>query len=781
MNHSKNYIRLLLFLVVLAFLVGACKNNPPAISHNQESDTISISHGDILDLKMSFADDREELISASVSFNDEEIYSGNDSLFKYSLLTSELDAGKYLLKIKAMDEDSLITEKTLTINISGVNPSMGRLSVTEIGATYIKADFDITSAGGLEIIEKGIAYTPLEGDGAEEKKIAIDDSSLETERIVEGFPRDSELRLRAYSTNAAGTSYSDYITIKTKNGIPVITTGDVSNIHSKTVNASGRLITNGGEKLSGYGIVYSESPDPGLDDNVSNAGGRSSFTVELDELQPFTKYYFRAFARNRFATRYGEIKEFETTGPPTVRTGEPGRIMVSSININIEVTDDGGHEVTDAGVCYSMLKEPTIDTNVSSFGKGTGVFEAKVDNLDPGTRYHLRAYAVNSEGVSYGEEIILSTKLGIPEVATGGVTDIEYSAVTVIGDIVDDGGLDVIERGIVWDTISRPTKNNNYAVVEGAAGKYEYRISGLETGVKYYARAYARNEKGYVYSEPLSFTPLIKTDMVLVKGNYFSMGSEEGDKTARPVHQVRVDSFMIGKYEVTNDEFVKFLNYRHDDISFEGNGDVLMLEGHPVYFLKVYGEDYEKTGFEVPIKYENEKFTVMDNCGELPAILVSWQGANMYCEWAGGRLPTEAEWEFAAKGGINTSNAYSGSNDLDEVGWYYRNSRDAACQLMPGGDRGLNKVGQLKANRLGIHDMSGNVSEWCHDIYDADYYSVSPEDNPMGPAKGTFRVIRGGSWVDSDDICRVYTRVKSFDLNKGYDNIGFRLVRTINK
>jgi formylglycine-generating enzyme required for sulfatase activity len=77
--------------------------------------------------------------------------------------------------------------------------------------------------------------------------------------------------------------------------------------------------------------------------------------------------------------------------------------------------------------------------------------------------------------------------------------------------------------------------------------------------------------------------------------------------------------------------------------------------------------------------------------------------------------------------------------------------------------------------------MSGNVSEWCQDIYDDAYYSVSPGDNPMGPAKGTFRVIRGGSWVDSEDICTVYTRIKSFDLNKGYDNIGFRLVRTPNK
>ncbi|MBS0011905.1 MAG: SUMF1/EgtB/PvdO family nonheme iron enzyme [Bacteroidales bacterium] len=780
MNHSTDSIRILLFLVILSVLAGACKNHPPAIGHNQKSDTINLSHGEILELEIMFADDREELISATVHLNDDVIYRGEDSLFAYSLNTSELSAGKYFVNISALDEDSLSSEKILTINVKGVVPTLGRLEVPDIGATWIRANFDISSAGGLDLSEKGIAYSTTEGGGSEEM-IMISDTERKTDDIVQGFPRDTDLRLRAYAKNAAGTGYSEYVSIKTKNGIPLIRTGEVSNIHSKTVDASGVLVTNGGEKLISYGICYSENPDPGINDYLSYASGTAGFKIELDRLVPFTKYYFRAFARNRFATRYGEIKEFETTGPPTVLTGEPGRIMVSSIRISIEVLDDGGHEVTDAGISYSMLKEPTIDTNVASFGKGTGSFESVVDNLDPGTRYHIRAYAVNSEGVSYGEELILSTKLGIPVVMTEGVSDIDYSAVTLTGDIPDDGGLDIIERGLVWDTIERPTRNNFYAIVEGATGKYDYRITGLRAGSRYYARAYARNEKGFVYGEPVGFVPLIKTEMVLAKGNYFSMGSEDGDKTNRPVHQVRLDSFMIGKYEVTNDEYARFLNYHADMISFEGDSDVVMLNDYPVYFLKVYGQEYEDTGFEVHIKYQDGRFTVRDDCENYPAILVSWEGARMYCEWAGGRLPTEAEWEFAAKGGRNTSNDYSGSNKLDEVGWYYKNSRNASSKLMSSGDRGLAKVGQLKPNNIGIYDMSGNVSEWCNDIFDPDYYSSSPAENPMGPVKGSSRVIRGGSWADREDYCTVYSRIKSFDLNMGYDNIGFRLVRTIRK
>lgn len=780
MHNSKDYLKAYVLMIIFSVLFAGCKNNPPGIITNLPSDTINISHGDVLDFEIRFSDDKEEQISSKVMLNDIELYSGIDSLFKYTLETNEFDAGEYTLSISARDPDRQVSEELLSINILGVQPSVGELSVSEVGATDIQAKFEITSTGGLGITEKGILFTPVDQEGIEEKKIIIDNTLLKTDDNIDGFPRDTEIRLRAYSTNEAGTGYSDYIVIKTNDGIPIVRTGVVSNIHSKTVDASGQLISDGGEKLSEYGICYSEDPEPDIDDNVSYGLGNANYVIELDELVPFTKYYFRAFATNKFATSYGKTKVFETTGPPTVKTGTHGRITISSIEMSIEVVDDGGHEVTDAGICYSMLRNPTYDTNVASFGKGIGKFDYEVENLDPGTNYYLRAYALNSEGVSYGDEILLFTKLGIAEVVTAGISDIDYSSVTINGNVTDDGGLDVMERGIVWDTVPRPTVNNNYAVVEGDIGEYSYKITRLKSGRQYYARAYTRNERGYVYAEPASFVPYIKTDFITVKGNYFAMGSEDGDRTSRPVHQVRLDSFMIGKYEVTNDEFVKFLNSHLDQITFEGDDEIVVLNEHPVYFLKVFGEDYEETGFTVPIYYQDGIFKIKEDCGDYPIILVSWEGARMYCEWAGGRLPTEAEWEFAAKGGRNSSNQFAGSNNLDEYGWYYRNSKDAPCPLMSDG-RGLNKVGRLKPNSLGIYDMSGNVSEWCYDVYDADFYSSSPADNPMGPERGTSRVIRGGSWVDGEEYCTVYSRIKSFDLNKGYDNIGFRLVRLVKK
>ncbi len=778
MNKRLNLAGAYYYVMILLFVISGCKNNPPVIIFDLPADSTGLSHGEDMTLFVRFVDDNEELESSVVFFNDKEVYNGCDSLFEYSLHTSGLNAGGYLLQATAKDRDGNVTEKSLKITVNGVSPVVSELSVNEYGATWVNAVFRITDNGGLKILEKGLIFQDANSGHTEGSKIVIGNTSDITDEKVEGFPRDSELLLRAYARNNAGISYSEYVKLKTMDGIPVVRTGEVAGIHSKTADACGNMVTDGGEGIISYGICYSEGSEPSLDDFVIKASGQRAFRVELNRLKPFTVYYYRAYARNRFATRYGDIMKFETTGPPTVLLGEPGRIKVNAVYLNIDVTDDGGHPVTDAGICYSMLKNPGIDNNVYSMGKGSGRFEAEVVNLDPGARYYFRAYAVNSEGVSYSDELILFTKIGIPVVNTVSVRDIDCTSATVAGNVPDDGGLEILERGVVWDTVANPTKKYYYNITKGSTGPFECTIKGLETGKKYYVRAYAKNERGYVYADPLEFIPLIKTEMVMIEGVTFSMGNDKSGKVTQPVHQVKIDSFLIGKYEVANQEFVKFLNSNIDDISFEGDSDVVVLKGHNIYYLNVYGEDYEKTDFRVHIYFKDGSFHVNKECGGFPAILVSWEGAMMYCKWAGGRLPTEAEWESAARGGRNGSFVYSGSNDLDETGWYYGNSRNAECKLTPDG-RGINRVGLKKPNSIGIFDMSGNVSEWCYDIYYDNYYSVSPADNPMGPKKGSSRVIRGGSWADRENNCTVFTRIKSFDLEKGYDNIGFRLVRTM--
>ena len=236
-------------------------------------------------------------------------------------------------------------------------------------------------------------------------------------------------------------------------------------------------------------------------------------------------------------------------------------------------------------------------------------------------------------------------------------------------------------------------------------------------------------------------------EMVFVKGGTFQMGSNNGSSDEKPVHRVYVDNFYIGKYEVTNAQFCKFLNEKGN----QREGGVSWLDIKTQYCKIV-----KQGGRYVPVSgYENH-----------PVIEVSWYGARAFCKWAGGRLPTEAEWEYAARGGNKSRGyKYSGSNNVDAVAWYVGNS---------GGK--THPVGMKQPNELGIYDMSGNVWEWCADWYGGNYYSKSPYENPTGPAAGAYRVRRGGGWDYSARGTRVAYRLYYAPDDSGY-SLGFRLCR----
>lgn len=222
-----------------------------------------------------------------------------------------------------------------------------------------------------------------------------------------------------------------------------------------------------------------------------------------------------------------------------------------------------------------------------------------------------------------------------------------------------------------------------------------------------------------------------KDEMVFVEGGTFRMGSDEKSEE-RPVHEVTVKSFYIGKYEVTLGQ------YRN--------------------FCQVTGRQMP----EPPLYAEKSGWLTDDT----PMVNIDWNDAQAYCQWAGGRLPTEAEWEFAARGGnLSKKLQYSGSNDPDEVAWHSGNSN---ARIQP--------VGLKKPNELGIYDMSGNVWEWCSDWFDRQYYGVSPKDNPQGPPKGTGKVRKGGSFFFQANRTRVAGRDHYSPTVKLY-GMGIRIVK----
>ncbi len=228
----------------------------------------------------------------------------------------------------------------------------------------------------------------------------------------------------------------------------------------------------------------------------------------------------------------------------------------------------------------------------------------------------------------------------------------------------------------------------------------------------------------------LQETPEIGPELVLVKGGTFQMGGNEAPIDEKPIHNIAIGDFYIGKYEVTQEEWES------------------VMGSNPSNYI----------GPNKPVDNVN-----WDDIQEYIVKLSALTGRQY-------RLPTEAEWEYASRGG-NKSKGYrfSGSNDVNEVAWNSDNSNSET-----------HEVGQMKPNELGLFDMSGNVWEWCSDWYDAGYYKKSPAKNPQGPSSGQTRVLRSGSWGNEALYCRSAARGANYQSsNSSYS--GVRLASSFKK
>jgi len=240
--------------------------------------------------------------------------------------------------------------------------------------------------------------------------------------------------------------------------------------------------------------------------------------------------------------------------------------------------------------------------------------------------------------------------------------------------------------------------------------------------------------------------------MVFVPAGPFEMGSNDGDSDEKPVHTVTLDGFWMDQTEVTNAMFAAFLN----EMGNQSEDGVTWLD---------------EAGEDVRIEKSGSAWQPMGGYGDHPVVEVNWYGAEAYCEWAGGRLPTEAEWEKAARGGLE-GKKYPWGDEAPTCQAGARNGTQyGAC------DGRTVPVGTFQPNGYGLYDMAGNIWEWVSDWYDANYYSNSPSSNPTGPASGGFRVLRGGTWYGSGGSIRSANR-NGVTPDYTNSNIGFRCLRS---
>ena len=223
----------------------------------------------------------------------------------------------------------------------------------------------------------------------------------------------------------------------------------------------------------------------------------------------------------------------------------------------------------------------------------------------------------------------------------------------------------------------------------------------------------AGGQAGLAWSQdtprPVTVAPV--TEMARIPAGEFMMG-KAGTGDNAPAHKVRLDEFFIDKHEVTNAQYFRFC---------------------------------QETARALPFFWGMHEFRSSLDFPDHPVVGVSWHDAMDYAKWAGKRLPTEAEWEHAARGGLSGKSFPSG-DDID---------KQEATFSAPGTTR----VASLLSNGYGLYDMAGNVREWVMDYYDQHYYATSPVDNPTGPEKGTLVVVRGGGWIGGKMCVTVASRI----------------------
>jgi uncharacterized protein (TIGR02145 family) len=432
---------------------------------------------------------------------------GNGSGSFTGTMTGMAPATTYFVKAYATNANGTSYGSAVSfITLSQRVPIVISTSISNLSQTTAVSGGTITSDGGQAVVARGVCWSISQNPTTSNSKTSDGTGTGTYSSSLSGLSPNTTYYLRAYATNGLGTGYGSQLVFTT--GIPTLatlTTAEVVNVSNNSATCGGNISNEGGS-VTARGVCWSTSPNPNIaNSKTSNGTGGGLFSSFLTGLSAGTTYYVRAYATNASGTAYGDQKSFITSSQSTslalVNTLSVNITSPSTATINCSISSQGGSGITERGACWSTSPSPTV-INRKTNGNGIGDFTISLDFLNGGgVQYYVRAYAVNSQGIAYGEELNFITPFGKPTVFTRspaiGINTIALAG----GNVTDGGGYEVITKGICWATSPIPTIADNKTEDGFGIGDFSSTATNLLQNTIYYLRAYATNQDGTGYGE----------------------------------------------------------------------------------------------------------------------------------------------------------------------------------------------------------------------------------------------------------------------------------------
>ncbi|MDA9001694.1 carboxypeptidase regulatory-like domain-containing protein, partial [Flavobacteriaceae bacterium] len=521
-------------------------------------------------------------ITEELNADSSKVKDSGTSTGEFTSSITELTKGtKYYVMAYGKNSSGYGYGEIKSFNTVGDPPTVETSSVDKISGTKAETNGKVTSNGGEPLTSYGFAYGKSSSPTIENNKweIGTTDFSGEFKGLISGLETSTKYYVRAYATNARGTSYGVNKDFTTTNGLPGVSTVSSESVNGNSAVINGKINDNGGSTLTSYGFAYAESPNPTIEGFKIEVGtdGDGEYNGKITDLKPSTKYYVKAYATNGNGTSYGDQIDFTTTdGLPKVNTVGSRDIVGTKATLTGTIVDNGGQALTSYGFVYAKTQNPTLDNSKITVGEdSTGGYSGEVTGLETLTKYYYRAYATNPAGTAYGTELSLTTLDGLAEVQTTEIKDITSGNAKAVGKIISDGGEEIKEYGFVYSIEESPTiESNKVTVTENTDNVFEGSLSNLTRLTKYYVRAFVTNSAGTAYGSELSLTTLDglpKVTTVEVKDIEVNSAKAVGKIDSDGGEEIKEYGFVYSIEESPTIESNKVLVTENTDNVFEGS------------------------------------------------------------------------------------------------------------------------------------------------------------------------------------------------------------------